>query len=233
MADDRSTREITHPGENAFGQWVVRQTINLGDALGNTSCSPNDRGRHTHPTFEDLVHRHSRREPGLVTRYFNQRRDLDAALIPMSKAIEIVLWLYSLPTLDQLEGEGYFWEIVLPDVTAAFRGRDSKVMEHLETALKLYRGKDQSWGNDHVALESPHEQKPQQGDTPQPPWYVVLGVSANATFKKIQDAYRVKILQYHPDRVAGLGPELQALAERCTKEINHAYQEARRVHGRM
>ena len=37
--------------------------------------------------------------------------------------------------------------------------------------------------------------------------------------------------QYHPDKVAGLGVELRALAERKSKEISGAYRQAMREHG--
>lgn len=58
------------------------------------------------------------------------------------------------------------------------------------------------------------------------PWHVVLQVSPDATPAKIQLAYRKLMRQYHPDRVATLGAELQELAERKTKQINAAYEEA-------
>ncbi len=35
--------------------------------------------------------------------------------------------------------------------------------------------------------------------------------------------YRQQVAAYHPDRVAGLGPKLQRLAEEETKSINQAY----------
>lgn len=34
--------------------------------------------------------------------------------------------------------------------------------------------------------------------------------------------------QYHPDKVATLGPEIRALAERKTRELNQAYEDAMR-----
>ena len=60
-------------------------------------------------------------------------------------------------------------------------------------------------------------------------WHDVLEVSEAATPDQIQAAYRRKIAQYHPDRVADLGPELRALAEKHTKEIDQAYDEARQT----
>jgi DnaJ like chaperone protein len=57
-------------------------------------------------------------------------------------------------------------------------------------------------------------------------WSTVLNVSPSASKDEIHRAYRAQITQYHPDRVANLGPELQELAEKKSKEINAAYQEA-------
>ena len=61
------------------------------------------------------------------------------------------------------------------------------------------------------------------GSTPQP-WYEVLRVHSTASREEMQQGYRRVIALYHPDRVAGLGPELRALAEQRSKEINAAYE---------
>jgi curved DNA-binding protein CbpA len=53
--------------------------------------------------------------------------------------------------------------------------------------------------------------------------YDVLEVIPAASAETIHAAYRSLILRYHPDRVAALGPELQAVANARTKEINFAY----------
>ncbi|MDE3198815.1 MAG: DUF4236 domain-containing protein [Acidobacteriota bacterium] len=52
----------------------------------------------------------------------------------------------------------------------------------------------------------------------------VLGVSASATMADISGAYRHLAQMYHPDKVAGLAPEFQELAERRMREINVAYE---------
>ena len=52
---------------------------------------------------------------------------------------------------------------------------------------------------------------------------LVLGVSEHATPEEVSLAYHRLARLYHPDRVAGLAPELQALAEKRMKEINAAY----------
>jgi len=53
--------------------------------------------------------------------------------------------------------------------------------------------------------------------------YDTLEVIPTASAQTIQAAYRSLISRYHPDKVAGLGPELQAVASARTKEINNAY----------
>jgi DnaJ like chaperone protein len=57
-------------------------------------------------------------------------------------------------------------------------------------------------------------------------WYEVLGISANASLEEIQAAYRSLMSQYHPDKVASLGVELQELAEVKSRAINKAYADA-------
>jgi hypothetical protein len=61
----------------------------------------------------------------------------------------------------------------------------------------------------------------------QPPWHDVLGVPPDATPEQIASAYRARMSEYHPDKVANLGPDIRALAEQKAKEINAAYAEAR------
>ena len=53
----------------------------------------------------------------------------------------------------------------------------------------------------------------------------LLGVESGASQEEISSAYRKLVQQYHPDRVADLGPELREVAEQRMKEINAAYQE--------
>lgn len=54
--------------------------------------------------------------------------------------------------------------------------------------------------------------------------YEVLNIPQNATKEEIKNAYRKLSLQYHPDKIAQLGPELQEVAHRKMKEINAAYE---------
>jgi DnaJ-domain-containing protein 1 len=57
-------------------------------------------------------------------------------------------------------------------------------------------------------------------------WWDVLQVSRDASASDIRRSYLRTIQQYHPDRLAGLAPELVELAERRSKTLNAAYAEA-------
>ena len=59
-----------------------------------------------------------------------------------------------------------------------------------------------------------------------PHWTRVLELPADASVEEIREAYRRLISQYHPDKVASLGRELQELAEAKSKDIALAYQAA-------
>jgi DnaJ-class molecular chaperone len=55
------------------------------------------------------------------------------------------------------------------------------------------------------------------------PW-TVLGLRRGASQEEIAQAYREQMKLYHPDRVAGLGDELQRVAHEKTVEIQRAYE---------
>ncbi len=65
----------------------------------------------------------------------------------------------------------------------------------------------------------------------EPAWYEILNVPVDATAAEIKFSYRTLMSQYHPDKVANLGDELKAVAERKSKEINVAYEEGMRLRG--
>ncbi len=75
---------------------------------------------------------------------------------------------------------------------------------------------------------SPHESETEPPDeTPSSP-YAVLGVPRSASQEEIRAAYRARMLDYHPDRVAHLGEDLQRLAQRKTLEIQGAFERLRK-----
>jgi DnaJ like chaperone protein len=65
----------------------------------------------------------------------------------------------------------------------------------------------------------PGQRAVQGGD----PWEV-LGVERGASREEITRAYRERLKEYHPDRVAQLGTELREVAHRKTVEIRRAYE---------
>jgi DnaJ domain len=57
-------------------------------------------------------------------------------------------------------------------------------------------------------------------------WFDVLDVSPWASLEEIKQAYKALIKQNHPDRVHGMSPAFRELAERETRRLNVAYEEA-------
>lgn len=55
----------------------------------------------------------------------------------------------------------------------------------------------------------------------------VLGVAPGTPLAEVRRAYLALVAQYHPDKVAQLGPKLQALALEETRKLNDAWSELR------
>lgn len=53
--------------------------------------------------------------------------------------------------------------------------------------------------------------------------FEALGLSLGATPREIRVAYKKRMSEYHPDKVANMGEKLKALADEETKKINAAY----------
>lgn len=58
--------------------------------------------------------------------------------------------------------------------------------------------------------------------------YAVLGMAEDASMAEIDAAYRRKMSDYHPDKVANAAAEIKALAETRAREINAAYEAIRK-----
>ncbi len=52
----------------------------------------------------------------------------------------------------------------------------------------------------------------------------VLGLKGKVSISDVKKAYRERIAEYHPDKVAHLGARLRAVAEDECKRINSAYE---------
>lgn len=57
--------------------------------------------------------------------------------------------------------------------------------------------------------------------------YQILGIDPSASGEEIQAAYRARMREYHPDKVAHLGEDLQKVAHRKAVEIQQAYEQLR------
>jgi DnaJ-domain-containing protein 1 len=55
-------------------------------------------------------------------------------------------------------------------------------------------------------------------------WHLVLGVNETASKEEITAAYKRKISQNHPDKVAQMGDEIRAIADAKSQQINAAYE---------
>jgi len=77
--------------------------------------------------------------------------------------------------------------------------------------------------------EDPSNEKPREEDYILANWFRILEVSEDASQEQIVAAYKQKIRQYHPDKVAQMGAEIRELAEFKSKQINTAYDYAMKL----
>ena len=61
--------------------------------------------------------------------------------------------------------------------------------------------------------------------------YRILGITPDATDEEVRKAYRRMAIQYHPDKVATLGEDVQKAAEEKFKAISQAYEAICRERG--
>ena len=88
--------------------------------------------------------------------------------------------------------------------------------------------KNQSRTNSNESTDEPKQEQTQKPSSDKS-WYEVLEVSPSSSLDEIKLAYKKKISMYHPDKVSSMGPEFNEIAQRKSKEINSAYDEAIRA----
>jgi DnaJ-domain-containing protein 1 len=98
----------------------------------------------------------------------------------------------------------------------AARGRAKEEEERKHQAER--RRRFEEWKRRKEEGGSPRAVNPQDFDP-----YAVLGIPRSADRTEVKDAYRRLMGQYHPDKVAHLGPELREVAHRKSQEVARAY----------
>lgn len=119
------------------------------------------------------------------------------------------------------------------DAASRQHGNTSRSDDFRDFQQKQGHGEEPNWFRRDEEDDARQEQQEatsnaaQASNNPAPRlWYHVLEVSSGANLDDIKHAYKRKIRMYHPDKVAGLGPEFTAIAEAKAKEINEAYRQA-------
>lgn len=85
---------------------------------------------------------------------------------------------------------------------------------HAEESSSRQQSKESAW------------QESQRSNSTARAWHEVLGIVPAASIDEIRSAYKLKMSQYHPDKVASLGEEFTDIAVNKSKEINLAYKQA-------
>ena len=61
--------------------------------------------------------------------------------------------------------------------------------------------------------------------------YALLGIDPAASNEELEQAYRRRMSEYHPDRVANAAKEIRDMADQRAREINQAYDRIKRERG--
>ena len=87
---------------------------------------------------------------------------------------------------------------------------------------------EEASGMGDAVEDQPEEPEEREEERHVRDWHEVLGTPVGASFEMIRAAYKDRLKEYHPDRVAHLGEKLRNLANDEAVAINQAYAEAMR-----
>jgi flagellar biosynthesis GTPase FlhF len=140
------------------------------------------------------------------------------SLITISVCVMVVIFFIVLPLSIEAKRQA-----------EAQRARDAQREQEArrEQEKRDRKGQEQEARRQEREQEARQEEQARTKREPQK-WWEILGVAPTANMDTIRRAYRSKIQQYHPDRLNGLAPELVRIAEGKTKELNQAFDQAKR-----
>lgn len=81
--------------------------------------------------------------------------------------------------------------------------------------------------NQSKSSESPNPKSPAEVEDA----LALFGLDGEPAWSEVKKAYTKTVQLYHPDKVAGMGPELQDVAEAKMKTLNAAYSLLQRHYG--
>jgi hypothetical protein len=144
--------------------------------------------------------------------------------VPLNKIINYTLYDDGL-VVEKDSGKNQIYKLEYD------RGMFSAILDGLLSgqAYKKYRSEEpERYSSQRASTKKPPRAKqekaaPKNRANKRSP-YEVLEVEVGATIEEINFAYRRMAKMYHPDRVSGLGPEFQEIADKKMKEINAAYE---------
>ena len=88
---------------------------------------------------------------------------------------------------------------------------------------------------DMGVLSGRYRAKPERPEPPAAPTsddpYAILGVAPRVSDEELEQAYRRRMSEYHPDRVASAAKEIRDMADQRAREINQAYDRIKRERG--
>ena len=114
-------------------------------------------------------------------------------------------------------GLGLIDDLLLMALLAYFYRK--RLREYAGDATQDNAGQDQQRHSSHARTE-----KSESSSDP----YEILGIGTSASGEEIQSAYRARMHEYHPDKAAHLGADLQKVAHRKAVEIQQAYEQLRK-----
>jgi hypothetical protein len=105
-----------------------------------------------------------------------------------------------------------------------------KLQDDLQNALKNSgpaSGTANQNGN-HSSQQAPPDSST---SAPSEPWYVFFGVSPNASHDEVKKVRNAKLQIWHPDKCANLDEATKKEADKETRKINAAYEQAKTANG--